>query len=360
MNFELLAMFIPVIIIVGVMKYYFHNTITPGEAAIQFCVSALLVFGVYQIGLKSRMADTQFLNGVVTSKSKDWTSCEHSYECNCTTDSKGNRSCSTCYEHSNDWDWNVYTNANKMSFTVERIDSRGSYAPPRWTQVMVGEPVAMEGSFDNYVLAAPDSLFHSIPGVKKMPAYPQGYDYSRADRLVLDGVTVPDAALWNAQLSQMLSTVGPAKQANVVVVVTDYPSPDYADALKTSWLGGKKNDVVVVVGAPQYPKIAWVDVFSWSKRELLNVSLRNDISELKTINRDAVIGTISKNVTAYFERRPMAEYEYLKDEITPTPAFLVFGWILAFALPLGIGWFCHRNDNLTPRRRFNGRVNWNY
>ncbi len=256
MHLELIAMFIPLAVILVVMRYVYHETITWREMAIQGVASILIVWGTYQAGLKSRMHDQQFLNGVVTSKEWDRVSCSHSYTCNCRTDSKGNTSCDTCYEHSFDYDWNVYTNAGKGSdamFTIARIDRQGNNEPPRWSAVRIGEPVALERSFDNYVLAAPDSIFHRVAGKRKMPSYPEGFDYSRANRLITDGVTVPDADAWNTHLSDMLARLGPVKQANVVVVITRDSSPNYAEELRNQWLGGKKNDTVVVIGAPNYP-----------------------------------------------------------------------------------------------------------
>jgi hypothetical protein len=356
MNLELLFMFVPVIVVVATVKYFFHETITWGELAIQIAASTIIVAGTYQAGLNSRMKDREFLNGVVIGKDYRRVSCEHSYSCNCSTDSTGSTSCSTCYEHFTDYDWEVYTDAgpkDASTFLIDRVDRQGWRKPARWDAVQLGEPVALEHAFDNYILAAPDSLFHKVGQTRKLPGYPASYDYHRADRVIADGVSIPDIKAWNADLTTALSVIGPKKQANVVIVFTNDPSTLYAEDLRTKWLGGKKNDIVAVIGTPNYPEIAWAQVFSWSKKDLLNVSLRNDLTELGRAERGAVLATIETNVMEHFERRPMAEYEYLKGEIEPTPAFRIVGWILAILAPLALGLFFHIHDtfgNETNRR----------
>ncbi len=271
MTFDLMMMFVPVILIVTVMKFAFQRTISWSEAGIQFGVAIVLVFTIWQIGLHSRMTDRQFLNGVVTEKERVSVSCTHSYACHCRRDSKGNQTCDTCYEHSRDYDWMVYTNAIKGSdgqFEIARVDRQGKWTPDRWAVVRVGEPVALERSFDNYIMASPDSVYHTKSNNTALPKYPSAYDYSRADRVLVDGVTVPDLPVWNQRLTEILSVLGPSKQSNVIIVFTKSPSAQFATDLRNSWLGGKKNDTVVVVGTPNYPQIAWVDVFSWSKSDL--------------------------------------------------------------------------------------------
>ena len=41
-----------------------------------------------------------------------------------------------------------------------------------------------------------------------------------------------------------------------------------------------KNDVVVVMGTPSYPRIDWVQVLSWTDVELFKVQLRDELMDL--------------------------------------------------------------------------------
>src|SRR4051812_22989724 len=71
---------------------------------------AILAFSIF-----GQTMDEEVWNGHVTSKEQVRVSCSHSYSCNCrqscTSSGKGGQSCTTvcdtCYEHSNDYDWDL-------------------------------------------------------------------------------------------------------------------------------------------------------------------------------------------------------------------------------------------------------------
>jgi hypothetical protein len=367
MDLTFLLLCIPAIVIPLIAKYVFKTTITGKELALNIAIALLVVGGTIYAGRYSQTADVEIINGEVTGKRRDTVSCSHSYSCNCRTVTSGsgsNRtsstSCDTCYEHRNDYDWLVLSNVGK--FEIDRIDKQGSRTPPRWERVEKGQPVALENTYTNYIKGAAHSLFHSIEGEHKfsLPPYPTVYDYQYANRVLVDGVKVPNINEFNGRLANALKVIGPSKQANVVVVITKNPSAMYAKALKNRWLGGKKNDVVVVIGAPDYPAIAWVDVFSWAKSDIVNVALRNEIYELKTVDPESVVAAVTRVVLKEYVRKPMEEFEYLKDEVEP-PTWVVI--LAAVFATLGSGllaWGFHRHDVFGDERRTRafGSRNW--
>lgn len=346
MNPTLFLLFIPMILIAAFCRWRFPKTITWAEAAGQLAIGVVIVAIVWGISTYSLTADTETMNGVVTGKEKNWTSCSHSYSCRCrtvTTGSGKNRSshtvCDTCYEHANDWNWDVSTTVG--DFRVDRIDRRGSDEPPRWTIVKNGQPVAMPHGYTNYVKGAPDSLFQIIADYKgKLPEYPGFYDYQYQDRVV--GAPQEDAR-WNRNMAEMLKTIGPERQANVVLVITDQP-PRFADALRSKWIGGKKNDVVIVVGTATYPDIRWVRVFSWAKYDIINVSLRNALLDSRRLDPLQTILIVRDKVRQLYVRRPMADFEYLKDDVHPSGWVMVLALILGTLASLGAAYIFHRND----------------
>ena len=284
--------------------------------AIQLVVASVSTFICY----KQNVEDVEVLNTYVVDKKKERVSCEHSYSCNCrseTTGSGKNKTtrtvCDTCYEHPYDYDWSVYTTLNK--FRIHRIDRRGVKEPPRWSQVKIFEPVAILHEYDNYIKAAPGTLFR-YQGQQKyeIPKYPDNvYDYYHLDRLVLvNGAKVEDAKLWNFSLEELNSYIGPKKQANIVVViVNDYPR-EYFYALNQAWLGGKKNDVIVVVGTE-----GWIEIMAWAVDPLFQVRLRDALLN-KQIDPNVMIPIIAEEVMASYVRKPMEDFAYLKSSITPT------------------------------------------
>lgn len=325
---------IPVIAIPLWMKWHNDHKITWQECGINALVGIALVGIIYALSTWSATHDVEYLNGTVTGKEQVTVSCDHSYQCRCRTVTSGsgkNRTtrtqCDTCYEHMWDYDWKVESNVG--SFTIDRIDRQGRYEPDRWSIVQNGQPVSLPHSYTNYVKASPDSIFHLKPmgDPKTVPDYPELYDYHYVDRVITVGVKVPDLKVWNQAFSEMNSRIGPTRHGNVIMIMSD-KSPSYGDLVERTWIGGKKNDIVIVVGAKNYPQVDWVKVFSWSKHDIINVNLRNSI-KFSQLNVTSTVPMIEASVMRYYERRPMKDFEYLANNIQPSI------WLIVVMLVVG-------------------------
>jgi hypothetical protein len=126
------------------------------------------------------------------------------------------------------------------------------------------------------------------------------------------------------------------------VVIAKTGDMNYSNALNAAWLGGKKNDVIVVIGAPEYPKIAWVDVLSWTDQQLFKVQLRDAIRDIGEVDRVKIVPVIHDRILNAFKRKHMAEFEYLKDRIEPSPAWLWMIGIISAMLSIGLSIFFSR------------------
>lgn len=360
MNFGIfLLVLFPALLVSLVAKFYFHHSINWKEFGIQVAICTFLVASLYAAGYGHKMHDVQILSGKITDKKKTWVSCEHSYQCNCSTscstDSQGNQSCSTvcqtCYEHSNDWDWRVHNDVDG-SFNIDRIDRRGVNEPPRFTAVKIGEPYATSSSYVNYVKAVPESLFNTAAMnqpqfASKIPKYPEVYDYYRINRVITVGVPIADLAQWNAYLSEKMVTLGKRKQANVNIVFVNTPDQTYRYALEAAWLGGKKNDVTVIIGMTTPGKFDWVDTITFggnAGNSLMTVLMRDRIMALTDIGHKSVIDTAVATVTEKFDRKPMKDFEYLKSSIIPPDWCIYTALIVGLILSIGCSIFFHRNE----------------
>ena len=254
----------------------------------------IVVFSGFLIARYSSTADVEVWSGRVVDKRQVKVSCSHSYPCNpypCNCDSKGN--CSTCYhtcyDHSYDWDWNVYT-SNREEFDIDRVDRQGVNEPPRWTRVYIGEPTALTHYYENYIKANPDSVLRRMGAAERfknlLPAYPSAvYDYNYVDRFVSADVAVPDAAIWNKDLQDLNADLGKKKQVNVIVLAAKTADPQYAFAIEEAWIGGKQNDIIVILGVPEYPKVSWVKIVSWTRKEELKIGLRDAIKDIGSMEK---------------------------------------------------------------------------
>lgn len=314
----------------------FFNTceFTWGEYGIG-CVVLSAILGIgFLISTISQTSDTEIISGKVLEKKRETVSCSHSYPCHCRQQCSGsgqNRSCyevcDTCYEHPYDIDWNVETTVGEIN--INTIDSQGLIQPPRWTSAQIGEPVATTHTYTNWLLAAPNSIFKRKDrggDGRKMPAYPlHVYDYYHIDRVVLDGVEIPPEQLsaLNAAISENLKDIAKLKQVNLVIVLTNRDR-EFTENLRTAWLNGKKNDLVLVIGIKKWPTINWVDVFSWASDDLVNVKVRDDVRDYGVVDLN-IVSIAMADINKFWIRKPMKTYEYLGHEVEISSAAI---WIL--------------------------------
>lgn len=331
-----------------IAKAVWKQEYTFQELSMNILIASLLATGLWAAGRYAEMRDVELINGAITSKNRERVSCSHSYSCNCTKDSKGNRSCSTCYEHSNDYDWVLHTSVNSDKIEIKRVDRQGRNEPARFTAAKVGDPVAVENAHVNYVKAAKFSLFHDKGEALtnlSIPTYPNTvYDYHHANRALAVGVTVPDIAEWNRDIAIALRELGPRKQANFVVVFANTSSPTYAQALERNWVGGKKNDVILVLGTPKYPEIGWVRVLSWTDRQDFKVRLRDDVLDLKIVDREKIMAALVSDTDRMFQRKRMEDFAYLKYEIDPPLWVSILAFFLSGGASIGLSVYFSRHN----------------
>jgi hypothetical protein len=364
-----LAIIVLSIIVAVALRFIFPQRFTNTETFLTMG-GAILAGGLMLLIVSyGNTHDFDVLNGQVTGKEMERVSCSHSYSCHCHMVSSGsgkNRTsheeCDTCYRHSFDQDWVVHSSVG--DFDIERIDDQGLGQPKRWTEVLKGDPTSRTEWVTNYVLASPDSLFNTKEQTadaatygKWLPNYNKIYDYYKFDHVMNMG-TKADTDAYNKSLASILRILGPAKQANVIVVFVPTADRGYKDALERHWLGGKKNDIIVTIGITDYPKIAWADAFTFGKtsgNELLAIKIRQDIETVGDVSKVGdVVGSINLNSAKYFTREHMKKYEYLENDYVPSgwallACFIVYGIIL-----IGLVIFFWINDVRTGIDSFNG------
>ncbi len=361
---------LPIIGAIAIWWFTGHETENLIPAGVYVLVSALAITLTFFIASSSATSDIEIWNGQVTAKSRLHGEYQKPYECRCrqVPDCTGTgkdrrcgtkRECDTCYE-------DRYTVTHKCdttlgAFTIQHLDrsSRSVYNEPdplRWVQINKGDPVSKTNTYTNYVQAVPESLFKPAGASLKqrfaglVPAYPDKvYDHYKIDRFLTPGYSSPDATAWNAALSELVKERGPRKQVNTIVVVAKTADPDYVHALRDAWEGANKNDVVLVIGSAQWPKIDFVEVISWTKKELFKVQLRDEVLALGSIQRQPVMDILARQIDTNFERRRMREFEYLQAEIDPPFWLLATLFTLLSAGAVGVVFFLKQNVRHTHR-----------
>lgn len=345
----LLLMILPVLISI-VYLVYRHSQYNADyiellkDVGLQLAAVALATGIGLGIAYWQGTADREIWNGEITNKQKLRVNCEHSYPCNphpCNCDKNGCSTCyDTCYEHNYDIDWRVYSSTNEQ-VNIDRIDRQGLQMPPRWGAAFIGEPFSSQHTFTNYIKANPKSVLLGQKGdLKKwgswIPEYPEVFDYYQVNHFLNEGVPRVNEATWNYLLSNANRSLGPTKQVNLIVVAVPTDDPTYTYAFKDKWLGGKKNDAIILIGSKDGHEINWVDVVSWTPNKEYNIYVRDRILEEKYLDhQDAIVKIISEETTARFQRLHMKQMEWLMRGFQPSNTAMVSIFILGILLSFG-------------------------
>jgi hypothetical protein len=339
---------------IALVGFVISKQVSWKEFLLQVGIQVVVIGLGYWIAIAARTRDVELWNGQIDRKWTGDETCCHDYCCAWTTCCSGsgkNESCTSCCamyckEHGHDVYWKATTNLGETVYSNSCNPPYRS-TPQRWAEIVVGEPTASQRGYTNYIKGNPDSILRRqgieerFPGL--MPRYPDVYDIYRAHRLIPVGVAIVDYQALDQRLSDINGRLGPLREVNVIVVVTKVADEMYLEALREHWLGGKKNDFVLVVGTPNYPQIAWAGVLSWTKREDLKVDVRNAVLDLKTFDGRA-LDIIEHEINTKFQRRPMKDFEYLASTVEPSKTMSIVLFFLGLNLAIGLKIWCVKRD----------------
>ena len=129
--------------------------------------------------------------------------------------------------------------------------------------------------------------------------------------------------------------------------------PAYVYALEDAWIGGKKNDIIVVMGVTHYPDIEWVEVTSWSKSEGLKIELRDKIKEVKALNhKEEILAAVEKLVGTQYQRAHMSDYKWLMASVQPGTGVTLGLFLFGVALAIGLTIYFVKNDPFDGRSSY--------
>jgi hypothetical protein len=151
----------------------------------------------------------------------------------------------------------------------------------------------------------------------------------------------------NLGLGNMLRTLGPTKQVNLVMLLVPTNDPNYRYALESHWSGGKKNDVTIILGITDFPKVEFVDVMTFGGNignEYLRTVLRDELTKIGTFDPETMLPAIEKTIAKNYKRPEMQKFEYLKAEIQPATWVMILATIISIVLPIGLTFWFHRED----------------
>jgi len=342
-------------------KKYYKDDYTLKEFVLSVPVVLFANYGYTAILFfwTTNMYDTEIWNGHVLRAEyyESWTEERE----NCTTDEDNNTTCTT-YEVYHPPYWQVITNNNEIisiSSTnyanyVDWYDNQKLTHLNHSNQISYGDgdmyscsfsgypemlvPSAIPHTYVNYIRAAePVFLYtgYASKYSKDLVEYPTVYE-DKFGPIYVNRVISPNMYMdqdWKNTLNKLLcdelASSGKKKQLNALVYVTKRDTNFYK-ALHELWYGGKKNDVVVLLGAKNFPKLDWVRVMSWTDSKRFKEDLTTRIKNITNLSdphalANTIISQVHKTeANGGYVRKPMAEFHELRNDIhLPVKAYLL-------------------------------------
>ncbi len=365
-----------------IAKLIFKDTINWQEMGINIVVVCLVVSAVFFIGRAGKISDTELWSGQITKKNVKTGSYVRSYECMCVTMSCGKNCsttvCQTCYEDRYTKNWWLNSTLGDIGIRSRDTTSKSVWNeadPPLYKKAYVGEPCSKYNSFDNYVAAVENSLFNDQDHITAyqeyeglFPSYPKITDLYQVNRVIRSGIVLSDTGIekfqddhkeMNTGIGNMLRSLGHDKQVNIIMAWVNTNDPNYRYGLESHWAGGKKNDVVIMMGITEYPKVEWIDVMTFGGNignELLRTVLRDSLVQVGEVDPQRMLPIIEATVRENYARPEMSQFEYLKAEVQPGPWALGIAIFFAIFGSIGLTYLFHVHDvDFFANRRRSGR-----
>lgn len=176
--------------------------------------------------------------------------------------------------------------------------------------------------------------FAPVPSDVKVESWPQNPSAFFSERVMGLAKDAMDVEAWD----KMCARLGPLKKVNPIIIGFD-GDESIAEWQQASWIGGKKNDLVICYGLP-HDKPSWCKVFGWTDSELVKENLTSII--LKYGVSPYVIPMIKGEIKENYVIKDWSSFDYL----TVEPPVAAFYWlILVLCITQGIAYFCFHNNN---------------
>lgn len=373
-------------IVLGLYLLYTKNEYILKEFGIQLGATLLYVSVIYSFLFyyTTDLQDKEYHNGRVTSFEyyEEWTE-EITYTEDECSGSGENETCTSVTKTSEDYHapyW-VYNTSNSEEQDIEKQDYTNASSRFGSSKVEISRsdkvshndgdkyvvyptqiiPTSVEHLYTNYVTAAKNNVIHTkvpkeeitqLENSGKLVKYPEiylgEYGESKLNRVINTTNAVPGAlnihdSITREKLNLISSKIGSYKQVNPIIYITDEDS-SFKYALEQYWNKAKKNDVVLILGINKSSGvIEWSDCIAWTNNTDFEVDCKNKFQGLK-VNDPSVLNIFEDLIQREYIRKPMKEFEYLKENITLEWYYQLLIILGNIALTFGISLYTMKNN----------------
>lgn len=332
--------------------------------------------------------DTQYMGGIIVEARyyeywESWVEQTCSYTTTCCCDSKGENcqtethyyDCSYCSHHNPYWEvyddqghswyiseseynrlkkeWGATPQFNELDRNIHYdggCGQDGNMYSIRWDgNPLTSETSTWTGDYVNKTQASKSNF--NLKNINKKEAKRLGlYNYPTLDGYTQSNILGLDSLTHMSSLEKYTATkmfnffngnYGPKRKIRLYVLLFFDKPISIASDQESYWDGGNKNEMVVCIDLNKSTgEINWVKPFSWTENKRIAVDLREDISNLKTLNFDSLYKVVDQS-TPQFKYRDFAEYNYI--QIDPPKWEVWFLYIVTLVVTIGILWYGYEN-----------------
>lgn len=351
----------------AVLLLFFQHKTKWWELGIPFLVSVALIAGFKVMGEWSATKDAEFWGGWVVSSHyyEDWNeyihqTCTRTVSCgkNCTTTQTYD--CSYVRNHSEYWsvkDSNGQGNhvtkktyghfVKLFGMKPQFVDMKrhyhtndGDMYQTIWpkTDATFSE-VFTEHSYENRVQASRSVFSYRKIGEAEVAErglflYPE--KVALFDFPSVLGDCGPSTKEANERLRFHNAKLGRSKQVRMWMLCTDSGDPAFGQDQESLWVGGNKNEVVIVKGN------GWVHLFSWTDDKTPLIETRDFISKMDSFEPITAVNFLAERVDEGFVRKKFEDFSYLTVE---TPLWSIIAtYIVTLLVNIGLSFWLVNNE----------------
>lgn len=387
---EYFALIIPVIFAILLISF-FHKRVTWWEMLLPIVIGLITIFSMKSCDQSMNVSDTEYLSqhvvkAVYEETWNEWIkkTCSTRYACGTyTTGSGKNRSthtkyctryydCSYCKTHPAMWylvDDAGMTYSITQSKYNELVMSWGNQTfidMKRHYHTIDGDKYETSWNRDNAKLITTHRThsyenrvqsshsiynFWEVSDTNKL--FYALFDYPQINNYVQNPVMAYEYKVKQSEqdyVNIINGLLGKKKEVQYFVCVwknRPYASSEWQQAY---WKGGNKNEIIVCVGLDKKDRISWVNVFTWSEKDIVRIKIRDYLLSNKGKKLDFVAltdlsyATIDKN----WSRKNFHDFDFLEIELTDTQVTWIY--VIVILLSLGLSIFAVMN-NVDPEYR---------
>lgn len=207
-------------------------------------------------------------------------------------------------------------------------------------------PVAIVKRFKNKLKASP-SLFDFAPVPEDIDLWdwPETHEVFESNRLLGRAEELIDIR----EFDLLNSRIGPVKKVNLIMVGFEESEPLInAQYLRSKWIGGKKNDLVICFGGGSTNEVpSWSYVFGWTDEEIVKKNIQT-ILLTNTVSND-ILPLIESEVRQNYQIKEWRDFDYLE---VPIPTWLYWVYpLFLIGTQSGLYYYFHGNNPNVYKRR---------